>query len=105
MGGDSFEQKRKHKRWYVFEVGALYSDGGSAPCVIGNISAQGAKVSCELPLQSGENVVFELDGFGKIPAEVRHVDGTEAGLLLDIHGERQEAFVAFMDAMEKEYDS
>jgi PilZ domain len=101
MSNDGPEQ-RQSKRYKVFEFAAIHSDNGSAAGVIDDISAEGVLVTCELELTIGQEVVFELEDFGVIPAIVRHVRGSLAGMSLILEGEKLDEFVVWLENTEKE---
>lgn len=96
------QDKRQSKRYKVFEFAAIHTDKGSAAGVIDDISAEGVLITAEIELSIGQEVRFELEGFGDIPAVVRHVRDTLAGMSLILEGERKEAFIKWLEDMEKE---
>jgi hypothetical protein len=99
---NDIQDKRQSKRYKVFEFAAIHTDKGSAAGVIDDISAEGVLVTAEIELAIGQEVMFELDGFGDIPAIVRHVRDTLAGMSLILEGERKEAFIKWLENLEKE---
>ncbi len=96
------QSRRQHNRWKVFEIAAIHTDDGSAPCVIDDVSESGVLVSCALALEPGQKVIFELEEFGDIPSTVKHVRDTLYGLSLDFTPERQKEFVVWLNEIEKE---
>ncbi len=102
MGTKDHEQRRQNQRWKVFEVAAVHAEGGSSVCVIDDISADGALVTCDLDLIVGQEVVFEIEEFGMIPAVVRHTRESFAGLSLILDEDLKKAFIAWLEATEKE---
>ncbi|MDH5748267.1 MAG: PilZ domain-containing protein [Rhodospirillales bacterium] len=94
--------KRRAPRWKVFEIASVSSGGRSEACVIDNVSDTGALVSSELVLAPGDNVIFDLEGFGKIPATVAYIRDTYQGLAFNMDEEMAARFAAWVAEVEKE---
>ena len=73
-------ERRRHKRWKVFEVIELQAASGSAPCVVDDLSETGILVTAELNLEIGEEIGLEFEEFGPIKATVMHLRQTLIGL-------------------------
>ena len=99
---ESVTDRRRHQRWKVFEIGAIHTDDGSAPCVIDEVSESGVLVSCTLALKPEQKVIFELEEFGDIPSKVTHARDTMYGLILEFTPKRQKEFVVWLNQTEKE---
>ena len=95
-------ERRQHQREKVFEIVALYADGKVAPCVVDDVSLSGALVTCELKLSVGQPVEFEIEEFGKIPANVAHVRGSLAGIKFAMDENMAAAYEDWLAQVEKE---
>ena len=94
--------RRVDTRWKVFEVALLRARGGASVCVIDNLSATGAMVSVDIVLETGEDVIFEVEEVGEIPARVMHRQTTLYGLMFKLDEIDDAAVRDWLAEVEKE---
>lgn len=95
-------ERRVGKRWKVFEVALLTGKAGASACVIGNVSATGALVSADVDFALGDEVVFEVEEIGALPATVVHRHGTLVGLRFELERIDDAEIHAWLAEVEKE---
>lgn len=93
------EAMRRYPRFKYEQPAVLILTDGQIDCVVHDISAGGALVAINRPLEVGDNVTLSLDSIGKLPAEVRHCDGGRAGLRFIIDPKQQLFLVKHLSAV------
>ncbi|HEX9570368.1 MAG: PilZ domain-containing protein [Rhodospirillales bacterium] len=71
---------RRHDRKDILFAARLMMGDANVDCEITNISFGGAQIRLRKPLTRGQNVVLDIDPFGKFAIEVRWFDNGEAGV-------------------------
>ena len=92
---DDATSRRRHRRWFVDFKTTLIVDGERINCSIFDLSPGGACAEPSVPqdLSSGDQIIFELPGYGPIPAEIRYITDDYWGLMF-LHDEGGEIAVA-----------
>ncbi len=97
--GANPEAMRRYPRFKYEQSAVLIINDGNIDCVVHDISAGGALVAVNRPLNIGESVTLALESIGKLPAEVRHSDGGRAGLRFIIDPKQQLFLVKHLSAV------
>jgi len=89
------EARRRHRRWFVDFKTTITVGEATVPCAVIDLSPGGACVEPPTPqeLVFGDQIEFELPGFGAIVAEVRYSGEGYLGLMF-MHDEEGEIAVA-----------
>ena len=84
--------RRRYRRWMVDLPAYVVADGKTLYCLIYDITPAGARLRVVAggELLAGRKVSIDLEGYGQIPAEVRHSTLGVAGLAF-LHGANDEA--------------
>lgn len=76
----SDDERRRYARKSVLLRARFHRGRQTVDCLITNISASGARVRVEQPLDAGGAGTLENERFGMIPGEVVWLDDDHAGL-------------------------
>jgi hypothetical protein len=76
---------RARRRGVALEATIFRTDGTSVHARLSDISYDGCRVSTPQPLKVGELLIVRVLDLGQIDAEVRWVEGQNAGLLFGAH--------------------
>ena len=93
--GSRHASKRQHLRWLVELSALLEFDGTTYYCTIKDITPRGAGILLvqDTMLAEGMEITLEIEGYGAVPARVRHADSGVVRIMF-LHGEDGEEGLA-----------
>jgi len=92
--------RRKLRRWAVRVAGTFHTAGNSFPCKAHDLSPGGARIEVvgRTRVKVGAATSLELPGYGRIPAQVKHISGNSLGLMFTHDEEHAAALARFLIA-------
>ena len=92
---DFLTSRRQHQRWLVELSALLEFDGTTYYCTIKDITPRGAGILLvqDTMLAEGMEITIEIEGYGAVPARVRHADSGVVRIMF-LHGEDGEEGLA-----------
>jgi hypothetical protein len=98
--GEAASSRRRYRRWSVNLSGDLSAGRDAFHCAVYDISPSGARVQVSQAhlLSVGQLVLLDLEVYGVIPAEVRHVANGFVGLRFTYDAEAETEFARHLVA-------
>jgi hypothetical protein len=97
------DSRRRHRRWFVDFRSTFQAGEETLPCAVCDLSPGGACIEPSEPSEIvvGALIVFDLPGFGSIPAEVRYAGGGYLGLMFQHDQEGEVELARYLVAIEQ----
>lgn len=97
------DTRRRHRRWFVDFHCTFQAGEAMLPCAVCDLSPGGACIEPSEPTEIavGALIVFDLPGFGAIPAEVRYAGGGYLGLMFQHDQEGEVELARYLVAIEQ----